>query len=448
MGASHGQERGGAALRRLMTSLLGSPFAGLLDGSVMLITVRGRRTGSAYTLPVQYARDGEAIWVLAGHSERKTWRRNLITEAPAEIRILGHDVAATGQALSGGTAPSPVEEGLGCYVHRFPAVGRRSGALKGRVVSEERLRELAKSNAMVRIVPQETVAPAGGDEEASETTTAPATGLIATVCRHPLGSFYGLTFLLSWGFWVPDAMSGGHVSHALGLLGPMISAFVITALTRERAGLRDLASRMVRWRVDVRWYLWALAPLAVAVTAAALVSLGPEGFPRLGDWEQMNGFPATGAWAIGLIFVVNAFGEETGWRGFALPRFRRRHDELQASFLLSIPWARWHLPTFFIDSGYRDFPVFFLPGFLIGIFAGAVVLTWMYEGARSSILIVALWHLSLNIGSATAATDGAVAPVVTMFVIVSSLFIARAWRRRDEARPRREVPDEHATQGA
>jgi hypothetical protein len=38
---------------------------------------------------------------------------------------------------------------------------------------------------------------------------------------------------------------------------------------------------------------------------------------------------------------------------------------------------------------------------VLGIFDGAIMLMWMYEGARSSILIVALWHLSLNIGSAT-----------------------------------------------
>ena len=68
------------------------------------------------------------------------------------------------------------------------------------------------------------------------------------------------------------------------------------------------------------------------------------------------------------------------------------------------------------------------------MFAGAVVLTWMYEGARSSILIVALWHLSLNLGSATTAGEGAPAVVVTMFVIVWSIFITRGWRRRDERR--------------
>ena len=45
-----------------MAWLLRSPFSGILDGSLMLITVRGRRTGIEYTLPVQYATDGQAIW--------------------------------------------------------------------------------------------------------------------------------------------------------------------------------------------------------------------------------------------------------------------------------------------------------------------------------------------------------------------------------------------------
>jgi membrane protease YdiL (CAAX protease family) len=258
--------------------------------------------------------------------------------------------------------------------------------------------------------------------------------LVAAVRRHPLGSFYVLTFLLSWGYWIPDAISGGHLSHAPGLLGPMLSAFVVTAVTQGRAGVRDLAARMVRWRVGLGWYLWALAPLAVAVAAAAVVSVGPAGFPELAAWARMQGFPAAGLWGTWvLILLVNAYGEETGWRGFALPRFRQRHDQLQASLLLFIPWALWHAPTFFLDTGYRGIPLFLLPGLLLGLFAGAVVLTWLYEGARCSVLIVALWHLSLNVGSATTAGEGAVSVAVSMVVIVLSIFITRAWRRPDQA---------------
>lgn len=60
------------------------------------------------------------------------------------------------------------------------------------------------------------------------------------------------------------------------------------------------------------------------------------------------------------------------------------------------------------------------------------MLTWLYEGARCSILLAALWHLSLNIGSATSAGEGAVSVVVTIVVIVWSIVVSRVWHRRDQ----------------
>jgi pimeloyl-ACP methyl ester carboxylesterase len=54
-----------------------------------------------------------------------------------------------------------------------------------------------------------------------------------------------------------------------------------------------------------------------------------------------------------------------------------------------------------------------------------------------------LRHLSLNVGSATKAGEGAPAAAVTMFIIVWSIFASRAWRRRDEA-VRRAEPEQMA----
>lgn len=319
-------------------------------------------------------------------------------------------------------------------MRRFPAVGRRSALVgKAGAIDEDRLREIETSSVMVRIAPSADATIQAEDDE--RPGAGAARGPIGAIRRHPLGSFYILTFLLSWGYWVPNAILGGHWSHAPGLLAPMISGIVVTSATTGMAGLRDLAARMLRWRVRLAWYLWAMAPLGVAVAAAGVVSLAGDRFPPLAEWSEMNGFASIGGWAaLGLILVVNCYGEETGWRGFALPRFRRRHDEIAASLLVSIPWALWHLPTFFIDSGYRDFPIVFLPGWLLGFFAAAVVMTWLYEGARSSVLIIALMHLSLNIGSTTTASEGAISAVVTMAVIVWSIAIAAAWRRRDARR--------------
>ena len=248
--------------------------------------------------------------------------------------------------------------------------------------------------------------------------------------RHPLGGFYGITFLVSWGYWVTDALAGGRWSHAPGLVGPMVAAIVVTAITKGVAGTQDLASRMLRWRVRPGWYLWVLAPVGVAVGMTALVATDRGRFPPPGEWSEMSGFVSIPGWAtLAVILVINGLGEETGWRGFALPAFRLGQSEITASLLVAIPWAAWHAPTFFIDSAYRDFPVLLLPGWLLGFFALSVVMTWVYEGARSSILL-ALLHASLNVATATRATDGAVAGVVSMAVIAWSLVIVRCWRKK------------------
>jgi hypothetical protein len=42
------------------------------------------------------------------------------------------------------------------------------------------------------------------------------------------------------------------------LVGPTLSAFIMTELTEGRAGVRRLLGRYVLWRVRLRWYVFAL----------------------------------------------------------------------------------------------------------------------------------------------------------------------------------------------
>jgi membrane protease YdiL (CAAX protease family) len=95
-----------------------------------------------------------------------------------------------------------------------------------------------------------------------------------------------------------------------------------------------------------------------------------------------------------------------------------------------VPWALWHLPTLFLDTGMRGFPILMLPAFFVGMAAGAVVLGWLYEHARSSILIVALWHAFLNMGSATTGSEGFIQMAVTTFVIFWGVNILQRERER------------------
>ncbi|WP_256253107.1 CPBP family intramembrane glutamic endopeptidase [Paenibacillus sp. UNC496MF] len=47
------------------------------------------------------------------------------------------------------------------------------------------------------------------------------------------------------------------------------------------------------------------------------------------------------------------FGEEPGWRGYALPKLQEKYRILGASLILGVLWTMWHLPFFFIQGTFN-----------------------------------------------------------------------------------------------
>lgn len=109
-----------ALINPLMGVILRSPLHPMMSGSLTLITVRGRKSGKAYTLPVQYAQAGQALYILPGAPESKTWWRNLRGGAPVTLWLRGHQVQAHAELLSG----NAVGDALKVFYQRFPASAR------------------------------------------------------------------------------------------------------------------------------------------------------------------------------------------------------------------------------------------------------------------------------------------------------------------------------------
>ena len=84
-------------------------------------------------------------------------------------------------------------------------------------------------------------------------------------------------------------------------------------------------------------------------------------------------------------------------------------------------------PTFSGDVmsniGYAAIGLRMLPGFFLGILAGAIVLTWLYNSSRGSVLAAALWHASFNFVTASPNAAGLAVAVTSTLVIVWAVAI-------------------------
>jgi membrane protease YdiL (CAAX protease family) len=253
--------------------------------------------------------------------------------------------------------------------------------------------------------------------------------------------FVALAFGLSWAWLVPLVVDGQVVSAGVGwpthfpaLLGPLLAAFVMTARQLGRRGGLDLLHRMVRVDVPVRWWLFAVSPLLLLLLVLLVERISGQALPAAGQFAIFSGIPSGwGPLGVAGAILVMSFGEETGWRGYALPRLQQRHSPLVATVVLAAIWVLWHAPLFLLVDTYRSFTVAMLAAWIFGLCCGAVVLSWLYNRSGGSILLVAVWHATYNVISGTDAATGLLAAASTTLVAALAITLVvleiRAARR-------------------
>ena len=220
---------------------------------------------------------------------------------------------------------------------------------------------------------------------------------MSLVRKHPLITFFALTYALSWALESPLVFLRDSVTHTQGLVlillasnVPSLLAIVLTAMVLGRGALRTLLGRLLIWRVNPLWYLVVVGPAALAGGMVALnASLGG---PALS--ADVSLLTAVIMLAF-FIFPGSALGEEIGWRGYALPRLQARRSALSASLILGVIWGFYHLPLYFTGQAFR--PPSLFPPFVIGVIALSVILTWVYNSSGGSLLMVVLIHATFNL---------------------------------------------------
>jgi membrane protease YdiL (CAAX protease family) len=196
--------------------------------------------------------------------------------------------------------------------------------------------------------------------------------------------FLALTFALSWG------LGGGYLAArtlapGLAPLGPTnplfllincapsLSAFALVA--RRPGGAAALLAQL--WRPFAPlWLLIAL--LFVPAVCAVAGGIGPV---------PLSALPV-------LFLDIAPWGEEFGWRGYALPRLRDRMAVLPAALLVGAVWIIWHIPAFFLSG------VMAAGNFLwwaLGTMALSLVMGVLQRRANANLLVAGIIpHLAIN----------------------------------------------------
>jgi membrane protease YdiL (CAAX protease family) len=232
------------------------------------------------------------------------------------------------------------------------------------------------------------------------------------IVGHPITAYFALAIIGTWLFQLPMILS----SDGLGLIqyqvpfpifvalfvlsayvGPTGGAVVVTHALEGGAGVKRFFRRYVQWRVGILPYLIVLFgfPLIWLIALSSQLGLAPLQAAAAQPLAFLTSY------LVGvLIFpAIIQWGEEPGWRGFALTRMQQRYSPLMAALVVGLVHGIWHLPNFLMVAGPTAAGPFSPVNFAVNtalITAVSIIFSWVFNRASQSILIAVLIHSSFN----------------------------------------------------
>ena len=238
---------------------------------------------------------------------------------------------------------------------------------------------------------------------------------------HAITRFFTLTFAFTFCLQVPGVLArkgllpGDPAMYLpfamLGIFGPLVAASYLTWQERGRAGLSELFGSLVNFRVAPRWVLlgFVVPPLLLSGILWLLNAAG-----RQGPWYYVPALPQL------IAGIVISIAEETGWRGYALPRLSAKYGAVYGSGILGVLWTLWHIPMF-VAAGV---PTSLYLVMLLLLVGGSLFFTFLYRKTQGSLFVAVLAHLATHLNNSHAALPADALPAVVHAVVYAALGFA------------------------
>ncbi len=208
--------------------------------------------------------------------------------------------------------------------------------------------------------------------------------------------FIVLSYLISWILWLPAITiisSEYNLPFLLiGSFGPFLAVLFIIRKNEGKQSLKNWVGTNFNFKINYRWYILAaiLLPLFIALIHHSIYL----------SWGGKSGFTWDQRWGVYFINIVlttliGGGNEEPGWRGYLTPQLMKKYSPLISCLLVGFIWVGWHLPLYFLESwSGGDQPIYL---FILYAIPLSVILTWLYNKSKQSIIPVMLLHSATNI---------------------------------------------------
>jgi membrane protease YdiL (CAAX protease family) len=218
--------------------------------------------------------------------------------------------------------------------------------------------------------------------------------------------FFSLTFLFSWLLWLPGVLITHNLLPAskslltisnnlnwIAGIGPTFAAVLLVLIYQGKSGLKVLLKRILQFKIGI-WYFPAVLLLPLVIIAAHLINtlFFNASLPETGLIREPLWIPV-----VFIVFFILQFGEEFGWRGYALDNLQSRMNALNSSIILGSIWAIWHIPMFLSSGfGHYDYHLPFAQFFITFVLI-SILMTWIQNNTRNSLLPAFIIHTQINL---------------------------------------------------
>jgi uncharacterized protein len=240
--------------------------------------------------------------------------------------------------------------------------------------------------------------------------------------------FFGLAYIISWVIWLPLYLPAFGINglpelpyhHALGAFGPLIAGILFSYKYGTASG--NLLEKMFDPRRQTPWILVAtFAPFLILILALLIHSVlynSAFDLKSIGRSEEFPSFGIAGFFLYSLLTF--GYGEETGWRGYALPELQKRFNPFISGLILTLGWAVWHWPLFLYRPGYTEMGPGGIFGWVMSLLTGSILLTWLYNRS-GSIMVCAIFHATIDIVFTSVGVDQTVMNLAGALVTIWGL---------------------------